>query len=196
MISYLEGQVLFVETSFAVLKTMGVGYHVILSKSDLEKLIEGQDAHFFIHTHVREDAFELFGFSSRADRQLFLLLISISGIGPRLGLSILSGLSAQELILAIANKDLAKLCGIPGIGKKTAERITLELKDKVSKIDLPQAQLSNYNVRTSLEQAIKGLGYNKSQSDKALLMLDAKDLDLPFEELIKKTINLLLGKSL
>lgn len=196
MISYLEGQVLFVESSHAVIKTAGVGYHVLLSKTDLESLIEGQEHKFFIHTHVREDALELFGFTSRLNRQLFLLLISVSGIGPRLGMSILSGLSSQELLLAIINKDLVKLCHIPGIGKKTAERLVLELKDKAEKIEMPHSETSSFSVRTSLEQAIKGLGYNKSQSDKALLMLDAKDMELPLEELIKKTINLLLGKSL
>lgn len=195
MISYIEGQVLFVEANAAVIKTAGVGYHVIMGKNDLDILTEGQMLEAFIHTHVREDALELFGFTSRLNRQIFLMLISISGIGPRLGLSILSGLSSHELLLAIINKDIDKLCQIPGVGKKTAERIALELKDKASKMDIPHEQAGSHSARTSLEQAIRGLGYSKSQSDKALLMLEARDLDLPFEELIKKTINMLSGKA-
>jgi Holliday junction DNA helicase RuvA len=193
MISYLDGQVLFVEGSIAVIKTFGVGYHVHLGKSDLEELHDGQKIELYIHTHVREDAFELFGFRSRIDRQIFLLLLSVSGIGPKLALGILSGLSAYDLLAAIGSNDISKLCKIPGIGKKTAERMVLELKDKVSKI--PVSISPHASIRTSLEQAIKGLGYNKSQSDKALFLLEPKDMDLPFEELIKKTINLLLGKT-
>lgn len=196
MISYIEGQVLFIETSHAVIKAAGIGYHVLLGKNDLEKLSEGQLVELFIHTHVREDAFELFGFSSRQSRQIFLLLISISGIGPRLALSILSGLSPRDLLLAIIEKDIPRLCQVPGVGKKTAERLALELQEKAQKVELPEEFFGHRKARVSLEQAIKGLGYSKSQSDKALLMLESKDLDLPFEELIKKAINLLSGKAL
>lgn len=195
MISYLEGQVLFTENSYAVIKTSGVGYQVLLNKNDLDSLTVGSTAELFIHTHVREDAFDLFGFKSRLSRQIFLLLISVSGIGPKIALGILSALTPENLLLAIINNDLAKLCQTPGIGKKTAERMVLELKDKALKIDLPMEQ-NSYSQKTSLEQAIRGLGYNKSQSDKAMLMLDPNDLDLPLEELIRKTLNLLSGKAL
>lgn len=196
VISYIEGQVLFLETGYAVVKTSGVGYHVLLSKKDLDSLNAGQAAELFIHTHVREDAFELYGFSTRAHKQIFLLLISVSGVGPKLALSIISALSPSALLGAIIDKDIATLSSIPGIGKKIAERISLELKEKALKFDLPVStgQQGDSATKTSLEQAIRGLGYSKSQSDKAMMNLDPDDLtNLPLEALIKKTLNVLTG---
>lgn len=195
MIAYVLGQVILAEANYIVVKTNGIGYQVLLSKKDLETIQIGQDVELYIHTHVREDAFDLFGFISPAHKQIFSLLISVSGIGPKIALNILSVLSPSELKNAILHKDLAKLSAAPGIGKKTAERLALELKDKIIKIDIaiPNPSVADYSVKTSLEQAIRGLGFSKSQSDKAITSLNEEDLHLPLEELIKKTLNLLAG---
>ncbi len=195
VIAFIEGQVCLLENGYAVIKTGGVGYQLFLSKRDLEQIIIGQSLSLFVHTHVREDAFELYGFVSALARQVFLLLISVSGVGPKLALTILSSLSPSELLPAIIATDVALLSSVPGIGKKTAERLSLELKDKAQKIDHFHLDASPHtSLRASLEQAIKGLGYSKSQSDKALLALDQEDwANLPLEGLIKKTLNVLAG---
>lgn len=198
MISYLEGQVLFIDAGYAVVKTGGVGYHVLLHKKALESLSKEQSVSFFIHTHVREDAFELYGFQSAIERQLFLLLISVSGVGPKLGLAALSCLDSEDILKAISEKDIALLSSIPGIGKKTAERLSLELKEKALKMTLPLLSFSpQKNVpKTNLDQAIRSLGYSKMQSERALSSLTPDDFTLPFEELIRKTLNVLTGNKL
>lgn len=195
MIAYIEGTVAFVETNHVVVNVNGVGYQLLLSKKDLENITESDTATFFVHTHVREDALELYGFRSRLYKHIFLLLTSVSGIGPKLGLTILSYLSPSELLSAVVNKDITKLSSVPGIGKKTAERMSLELKEKALKIDIAPEMHNDSEVKSSLEQAIRGLGYSKSQSDRALMNLPPEDLHLPLEALIKKTLNILSGSA-
>lgn len=193
MISYVEGEILFLEANGVVVKTAGLGYQVLLPKNALENLSEGQRVQFFTYQHVREDALELYGFLTRLDRQIFLLLIQVSGVGPKLALTILSALRSHELIRALIDKDIALLSSVSGIGKKTAERLSLELKDKAMKIDVVTVQHAEpISVRSHLEDIIKGLGYTKAQGEKAVLSLDKNDLEtLPLEDLIKKTLNLL-----
>lgn len=195
MIAFIEGNILFIDGSSVVLGVQGVGYQLLLSKRDVVHLSVGQKSSFHVYTHVREDALELFGFRSQALKNIFQHLISVSGVGPKLALSILSILDADEIISALLTKDLAKLSSVPGIGKKTAERLILELRDKMSKLENnitleihePEGALIN------VSKAIKNLGYSKSQGDWAIAKLDDQDKALPLEELIKKTINLLSG---
>lgn len=195
MIAFIEGQIISLEPGFAVLKTAGVGYQVMLSKKDYERVLIGQAAAFHVHSNIREDAFELYGFLHQADKQIFQMLISVSGVGPKLGLAIISALSSHDLLGAIIHKDLTKLSSINGIGKKTAERLCLELKDKALKLDLPYDSEKPTNL-LSLMQAIRGLGYSKDQSDQAVAALDPEDiLSLPLEILVKKTLAVLVGKS-
>lgn len=195
VISFIEGTILFVDAGYAVVVTHGVGYHVLLSKRDLDLVQEGQSAQFFVHTHVREDAFELFGFSSRLYKQIFLLLTSVSGVGPKLALGILSALDPRALLDAIITKDIARLSSIHGIGKKTAERIALELKEKAQKLEWePHLPSNDTTTKISLTQAIRGLGYSKAEADRALLAISDDDLmKEPLEVLIKKTLNVLTG---
>lgn len=197
MIAYLEGVIAFSEANHAVVNVNGVGYQLLLSKKDLELVREGEKATFFVHTHVREDALELYGFTSRHHKQIFLLLVSVSGVGPKLALTILSHMAPSDLLAAVINKDIAHLSSVPGIGKKTAERLSLELKEKALKIDRePSSNIENLDSKSSLVQAIRSLGYSKIQSDKALLALSAEDMELPFDALIKKTLNILSGSHL
>jgi Holliday junction DNA helicase RuvA len=195
VIAYIEGQVLLLEANAAVVRTQGVGYHVMLSKRDREQLLVNQSIALFIHTNVREDAFELYGFIHQQDKQIFYLLISITGVGPKLALSIISELRSYELINAVSHKDLAKLSSVPGVGKKTAERLCLELKDKILKLDLAHTPTATEpSAAISLSQAIRSLGYSKDQSDRAVAALEQDDLaNLSLEVLIKKTLAYLTG---
>ena len=133
MISHLSGTLFEKSTQSIIITVNGVGYEVFVPLSTFYTLPEKDEpVSLHIHTHVREDALVLFGFSSRLEKSLFLMLVSVSGIGPKLSANILSGMGAQELLRAIAAGDAHGLQAIPGIGKKTAERIALELKDRAA----------------------------------------------------------------
>jgi Holliday junction DNA helicase RuvA len=132
MIAHLRGTLLEKHPNQAVVEAAGVGYDVTISVSTFSALPEpGGEVRLRVHTHVREDAIQLFGFLSAAERSLFEKLITVSGIGPKLAITALSGLAVDDLVRAIGSGDVQKLVRIPGIGKKTAERIVLELRDKV-----------------------------------------------------------------
>src|SRR3974377_873190 len=133
MIGYLKGQLLHKKPNLVVVDVHGVGYEVQIPLSSFYELpAEGNEIALKIHTHVREDQISLFGFHTQREKDLFLKLLSISGIGPKLGMSILSGAKVEELAQAIAEGNLARLTSIPGIGRKTAERLVLELKSQVT----------------------------------------------------------------
>jgi len=192
VIAYLEGQIFSLEFGYAILLTQGVGYQILVSKRELENLSLGQSASFYIHSNIREDAFELYGFSCREHKQIFQMLISVSGVGPKLGLSILSALPADELVSALIHADTARLSSISGIGKKTAERLALELKDKALKLDMI-SPISAPNL-LNLQQAIRSLGYSKEQSEMVLAKISRADLQsLPIESLIKMSLRHLTG---
>lgn len=197
MIAYIEGQIFLIESSYAVVLVNGVGYHLMLSKTDLESFILGEKVSFFVHTNVREDAIELYGFRQREQKQIFQLLISVSGVGPKLALAILSTLSAPELISALIEKNITVLSSISGIGKKTAERLILELKEKIQKLNLgvfSSPSAIDHSSMASLHQALKGLGYSKDQCEKALAKIDTQELlNMPLEHLIKKSLTVLTG---
>ena len=132
MIAHLRGKLLAKHPNQAIVETGGVGYDVVISVPTFSELpAAGRDVALFIHTHVREDAIALFGFLRAEEKQLFEKLISVSGIGPKLAITILSGMPTPEMVSAIRGNDVARLTRIPGIGKKTAERMVLELRDKL-----------------------------------------------------------------
>lgn len=190
MIGWLRGVPRQVDPERVLLDTGGVGYdvHVPLSTFyELQKLTAGEPAELFIHTHVREDALVLYGFSSDRERQLFLRLLGVTGIGPKLAQTILSGMPGDELIDALARSDLARLNRIPGVGKKTAERMVLELREKVKDLapDLPAAAQPRDD---DLVLALTNLGYKRAEAEKAALRVDA---ELPFAERLKATLRLL-----
>lgn len=193
VIAYIQGQVVAVEASFAVVLTNGIGYQILLSKRDLETISLEKEMSFHVFTNVREDAIELYGFMKREQKQLFQLLISVSGVGPKLALAMLSHLSSNELIEALLSKDIAMLSSIPGIGKKTAERLALELKDKAEKLDMPLS-LGAPSLSLSLKQALKSLGYTRDQCEKVIGKIPSEEFSaLPLDTLIKKSLQLLTG---
>jgi len=159
--------------STVVVECGGVGYDVSISVSTFTALpAEGAEASLFIHTHVREDALALFGFAELAEKRLFEKLLTISGIGPKLAITVLSGISAERLVGAIRGQDHATLTRIPGIGKKTAERVVLELKDKLDDMVGTTADVhvprSVHAVDDDVLSALINLGYPRSIAQQAL----------------------------
>ena len=177
MISCLKGELFHKLPEKVTILVNGVGYEVFLSSTSLEKLPQlGEDVFLHTFTYVREDTLTLFGFADTDEKEMFLLLINVSGIGPKLGLSILSGIKPVDLARAIATKDVTRLIGLSGVGKKTAERLCLDLKDKVGLIaggdeELPDFA-AGYQVEGSKEKdvisALMNLGYHQSRAYIAL----------------------------
>lgn len=203
MIGYLRGRLARAEPDRLLIDVGGVGYdvHVPLSTFyEAQKAVDeggdgigdGEDTEIelFVHTHVREDALLLFGFWSDLERQLFLKLIAISGIGPKLAQAILSGLPPEELISAITAGDLARLNRIQGVGKKTAERMVLELKDKLSDLAgaLPQPVAARASGGDDLVLALVNLGYKRTDAERAVSKADP---DLAFAERLKTALRFL-----
>lgn len=170
MIAHLRGRLLAKHPNQAIVETGGVGYDITISVptfSDLPAV--GSEVALHIHTHVREDSIALYGFLRPAEKQLFEKLISVTGIGPKLAITILSGMAADEMAGAIRGNDIARLTRIPGIGRKTAERLVLELRDKVPATPAEEAAAP---ARTAVEEdvlsALMNLGYQRAAAEKAV----------------------------
>jgi Holliday junction DNA helicase RuvA len=169
MIAHLRGKLISKHPNQAIVEAAGVGYDVHISVptfSDLPAL--GAETAFFIHTHVREDALALFGFLKLEEKQLFEKLIGVSGIGPKLAITILSGMSAETMVAAIRGNNVAALTRIPGIGKKTAERMVLELRDKLEGFGQAPAAAAASPVEEDVISALVNLGYQRALAEKAL----------------------------
>lgn len=174
MIGRLRGKLIEKSPPLICVDVNGIGYDVHVPMNDLYELPElNQEVQLYTHFVVREDAQQLYGFLHDAERQTFRTLIKITGIGPRTGLAILSGISAEQLAIAVEEDDLNLLCKIPGIGKKTAERIVLELRGKLSTI-VPTASsaTSPANQRQDIANALMALGYSERELQKVLKELD------------------------
>lgn len=168
MIAHLRGKLISKHPNQAVVEAAGVGYEVNISIptfSDLPAI--GTEVALFIHTHVREDALALFGFLRPEEKQLFEKLISVSGIGPKLAITILSGMQAEAMVAAIKGNHVALLTRIPGIGKKTAERMILELRDKLEAFGVAAAPAAS-PLEEDVLSALVNLGYNRGLVEKAL----------------------------
>src|SRR5713226_248825 len=171
MIGYLQGSIKALEATRALIVTNGVGYDVHISLQTYYKLEGQREAALQIYTHVREDALALYGFASSEEKFAFEKLISISGIGPTLAQKILSGIEAVDLAEAIANNDTRKLSSIPGVGKKTSERICLELRDKLVFPPAERAEAatpSRLAVDDDVHSALVNLGYRPRDADVAI----------------------------
>lgn len=190
MIAFLEGNLALVEPTHAYINVGGVGYEVKISLNTFSAIKEKPSVKIFTYLYVKEDAQILFGFSELSEKKRFLELISISGVGPSTALMILSSLSSNELQQAILSNDVMTIQKVKGIGTKTAQRIILELKDKLSKQD-PEANFgqiisASQNIRTEALAALVTLGINKSAAEKSLqTILKNADKTLSLEELIK-----------
>lgn len=192
MISFLRGKLLFKHPNQAVVDVNGVGYEANITVPTFSELPgPGAEVALFIHTHVREDALSLFGFLRAEEKQLFEKLISVSGIGPKLAITILSGLSAQAAVAAIQGNDVAALTRVPGIGKKTAERMVLELRDKLQGLGgAPPAAVAASPMEEDVISALLNLGYNRGMAEKALARA-GKTEGQSFDELFRRALGAL-----
>jgi Holliday junction DNA helicase RuvA len=169
MIAHLRGKLISKHPNQAIVEAAGVGYDVTIAVptfSDLPAL--GSEVALHIHTHVREDAIALFGFLRAHEKQLFEKLITVSGIGPKLAITILSGMATTDMVGAIRGNDFARLTRIPGIGKKTAERMCVELRDKLDAFGAPQAAVSVSAIEEDVISALTNLGYQRAVAEKAV----------------------------
>jgi holliday junction DNA helicase RuvA len=172
MIAHLRGKLIAKHPNQAIVEAAGVGYDLNISVSTFTELPAlGAEVAMFVHTHVREDALSLFGFLRAQEKQLFEKLISVSGIGPRLAITILSGMQADSAVAAIKGNNLAALTRVPGIGKKTAERMVLELRDKLDGCGVPAAEAAASPVEEDVLSALVNLGYNRPLAEKTLARL-------------------------
>ena len=185
MISSLRGKIESLGSDWAVVNVNGVGFQVFMPTSTLGAVgAVGKEVQLFTHLHLREDNVALYGFASAEELSLFQLLIGVNGLGPRLALTMLSGMNTEQLVTAIATGSVDLLTVIPGIGKKVATRIVLELKEKIGAgwISTPTVQLAQEN--TDVLAALTSLGYSAPEAAKAVATLPPTP-DLPLEEKIK-----------
>jgi Holliday junction DNA helicase RuvA len=189
VIAHLRGKLAQKEAARVIVDVNGVGYEVFIPLTTFTALPEtGSEVSIDVHTHVREDIIALYGFSTRRERSIFEKLMTISGIGPKLAVTILSGGSVEELTGAIKRGDLARLTAIPGVGKKTAERIILELKDKLQ--DFVEAQPKS-GVEADVLSALENLGYNRALAESAMRRAIDGDRDPAFDVLFKRSLQIL-----
>ncbi|MEW6774831.1 MAG: Holliday junction branch migration protein RuvA [Bdellovibrionota bacterium] len=191
MIAWLEGTLREKNTTRCVVVCGGVGYGVRVPASTYARLPEvGGKAAFFIHTHVREDALELFGFGTRAEQEAFELLLSISGIGPRVALNILSGISPGDLFGAILSGNPDRLRVVPGVGRKTAEKIVFELKDKLPAGAVEGAPAAGpAGTAADLASALVNLGYKRPLAERVVQkILREQGEEAAFDELLRSAL--------
>ncbi|KAF0248704.1 MAG: holliday junction DNA helicase RuvA [bacterium] len=195
MIAYLSGKLLIKSTSLAIVDVNGVGYEVQIPLSTYYDLGElGSSISLQIYTQVREDALQLFGFRTGLEKEIFLKLLSVSGVGPKLALTLLSGMSAEELIQAILGGNLVQLTGVPGVGRKTAERLILELKDKLKSLsttEVGQGQSaggSDVSLKTDVVSALVNLGWQQAMAEKAVNVTLKEESRRDFQLILKQSL--------
>jgi len=207
MIGRLTGKVTQEDDGNVVIDVNGVGYELVVPLGTIGRapVDDGGRSTLYVHTHVREDIFSLFGFASEGDRLAFRTLIGVSSVGPKTAIAVLSALPAPDLGQAIARKELGKLTSISGIGKKTAERLLLELKDKVAILEAagprgtaaanapPITVTSSSEPRTGdlLARALVNMGYRQGEADRAIEQLGGKLGEMPLPELLKEALAVL-----
>ena len=202
MIAHLSGTLLSKQATSVILDVGGVGYEVTIPVSTFYDLEDpGSRVQLRIYTHVKEDALQLYGFKTARERELFMRLISVSGIGPKLGITLLSGMSADEMIASIRTNNLARLTLIPGVGRKTAERLVMELRDKVA--SLSSAELEEElgaktatgaplptqdSLRSDVLSALLNLGYQRSSAEKAVSAGLDEGGDISMELILRRSL--------
>jgi len=197
MIAMLTGQIVHKSPDHIILDVNGVGYLVHIPFSTYYDLPEKGEARLHIHTNVREDAINLYGFRTHLEKSFFQLLISVSGVGPRLARDILSNIQPNQLTQALTHGNINALSSIPGIGKKTAERLVLELKEKVGKLDAAstqtpkQPQIQDNELIDDVVSALLNLGYKETHVRKAIAGL-VPQTDTSVESLLKQALKLLM----
>jgi Holliday junction DNA helicase RuvA len=189
MIAHLRGRLIAKHPNQAIVEAGGVGYDVTISVPTFSELPAAPaEVSLHIHTHVREDAIALFGFLRPEEKQLFERLISVSGIGPKLAITILSGMPTPDMVAAIRGNDIARLTRIPGIGKKTAERMVLELRDKLEHFGATPAAPPVSPIEEDVISALMNLGYQRVTAERALAAAARKDAQPDFDVLFRDAL--------
>ena len=198
MIAFLSGKLIEKEANSVIVDVGGVGYDVLIPLSTFYELGEvGSDVQLRIYTNVREDAIQLFGFNTSRERDIYLKLISVQGIGAKSGIAMLSGMNADEIIAAIRTENLAKLTAIPGVGRKTAERLVIELRDKIGDLasGIPAgtsaaaaAGIGGDDVYEDALSALVNLGYQKSAAEKALQQARQDGVELSVQKMLRAAL--------
>jgi len=197
LIAHLKGELIEKSPISLVVDVQGVGYEVFIPLTVYYELPEcGAAVSLYIHTRMREESLKLFGFLKEADKQMFELLTRISKVGPKIALAIQSGMTGQELTQAVFNHDISTLSTIPGVGRKTAERLALELKDKLSELNLQPETAAADNapgngLKDDAVSALVNLGYKKAQAEQALKKVWRDEAKPSLEELIRDSLNCL-----
>lgn len=199
MIALVKGELAYKSIDHVIVDVNGVGYRLFIPLSTFYSLPEQGRVQLFVHTHVREDTLQLYGFSTIEEKELFVTLIGISGVGPKLAVNVLSHIPVSELKTAIVHGDIKRLSSLPGIGKKTAERLVLELKDKLSaSARLPaEAAGTGHAAGRQLDplndvlSALVNLGYKEAQARRILASMEVAP-DTPMEEILKGALKVLV----
>ena len=201
MIAHLSGTLLSKQATSVIVDVSGVGYEVTIPLSTFYDLEDaGSNVQLRIYTHVREDTLQLYGFKTARERELFLKIISVTGIGPKLGITLLSGMSADEMIASIRTNNLARLTLIPGVGRKTAERLIVELREKVAELSSAEleeelgakpevsAESTEDTVRADALSALLNLGYQRSSAEKAIETALGDGGDITVESVLRRSL--------
>ncbi|MFA8344073.1 MAG: Holliday junction branch migration protein RuvA [Rhodothermaceae bacterium] len=195
MIGYLTGKIISKKPTQVLLDVNGVGYIINISINTFDKLSEEKEiASLYTYLNVKEDSLDLYGFDTPPEKEMFEMLISVNGVGPKSALSFLSGIQLDELKEAIKTGNLGRIIAVPGIGKKTGERLLIELRDKVDSIAeavSSDSSLPNFNVRSDAVAALVSLGYNAKQAEKAAKIVMDSNPSVSIEELIKLSLAML-----
>ncbi len=201
MISYIRGELIAIEEEKVIVDVNGVGFGIFMPGQAMNLLPPiGEEVKLHTYMNVREDAMQLFGFLTRDDLNVFKLVIGVSGIGPKGGLSILSHLSPDELRFAVMSHDVKAISGAPGIGKKTAEKLIIELKDKLSIEDVLERTVerdshaissTNNQIHTEAVQALVALGYGNTEALKAVKKVDTSE-DMTVEDVLKQALKYIM----
>ncbi len=190
MIGYLRGRLFRKSPQDLIIDAGGVGYRVLVPISTFCRLPDpGEETQLYIHTHVREDLFVLYGFGTPLEQELFEKLISVSGVGPKVGLAVLSGIEPDDLLHAIRDNDVARLTRVPGIGKKTAERLILELKDKLKHVTAASPMSAPpVAKRDDLLSALGNLGYSENEAERAAVEALRVNPEAPLGDLLRDAL--------
>ena len=194
MIDQISGKIISINDNYVVLAVGGLGIKVNISANFASKLVNEDLITLVTYLNVREDALDLYGFKNESERNLFLMLISISGIGPKLAVSILSGVELEELKSNILSGDIKSLTSIPGVGAKTAKRIIIELKDKLSKTTTTELGFEDdfgSKISKDVLSALVGLGYSESMATEVIKRINPANSDKSIESLIKEALKIL-----
>ncbi len=189
MIARLTGKIISKQPTSVIIDINGVGFEVNITTNTFESISEKKEVSLYTYLSVKEDSLTLYGFATKSEKEMFKLLIGISGVGPKLAQSILSGIRIEELRNAISQGNVSRIIAIPGVGKKTAERLLVELRDKITKVEETEdSGVPFSSVRSDAVLALVSLGYNQKQAEKIVSKILASEPEISIEDLIRKSL--------